>query len=726
VASKKDKAIKAANRFLQRGQVDKAILQYEKLVAGHERDPRLRHKLAELLARKNRVNEALEQFRWVAGYYEQGGFYPKAVAVYKQMLDLDPERMEVHLHLGEIYLSQGKTSDAGQHFSTVAAKVEKEGTLSEKITVYERLVRINPEDLDPLMRLIALYVEAGSPDKAIETLEGLADTMRASGDTDQLMSILDKLCSIADDVVPYMREMSEVHLDRGDARLAVGKLQTCFKADPQEEKTLTLLGRAFVDLDQKEKAQQVYEELSRIHGAAGDLERQDEVDAVLRELMADAGVTAGPAGKAPVEQATPLELPQQVPDEAFRHLVRGETYLKYGLEDRARDAVSTAVKRWPNVFGVQAMRARLLEDSGERETAAEVTVAMYGIAMDLGNLLVARRCLAETVRLVPADTSARDRLAAFDDAMGDQLRQAEAEAEAVGSAETSTPLGGEGVTSPGGHLRDEIDVEIDEVFRRPEHGITGSMDESMTGDDEFQALDENSLELLTYENYLSEVASGTKDISLDEVVDPSPDREIEIEDDGSEDVADPEDTFGELEDSEDFDALLSELATAIEGELREGDDLSLDEEEEETEDSEPRDVTTPGDSVTSMETNSFDLGRGYLDVGLFEEALREFGNAAATGHDQATCLLYMGRCERELGRWDEALERLQEGLQAAEGNAALLLDLQFELGVTCQEKGEGWMAYEAFGEVAQRDPSFRAEEVASRLEQIAAQLGVGE
>jgi len=687
VATKKEKALKTANRFLQRGQVDKAIREYEKLSAMDERDPRVRHKLGELYARKMRVGEALEEFRWVATHYEQGGFYLKAAAIYKQMLELDPDRMDVHLHLGEIYRSQGKTSEAALHFGNVAERVEREGSLSEKIGLYERLVRINPEDHDAFMRLVNLHVEAGSANKAIELLETLADTMRAAGDADQLLAALDRLCGIAEQTDAYSREIAQLHLQSGKPRAAVNRLQACFRANPQDTVTLALLGRAFSELGQTEKALQVLGELARIHGVQGDLDAQAEVEVQIRHIGGGGGSEAGSRAVAAKDLA-PLQLRQDQPEAALQHIVRGETYLKYGLVERAMASSSTAAKRWPKLFDVQRLRAAVAEERGERADAAEAAMQMYSIAMDAGDLLAARRCLQECVRHRPSDRSLHDRLQAFEDAMADELDSLQH------SDANPASAGAEG----GSNLRDEIDVDIDEVFTRPESFTDGSL---ASGEGDLEALDENSLEVLTYENYLSEVASSASERGESY----EDDREIQIEEDSGDEAEN-------LDQSEDFEALLSEIATAIEKEVG-GED------EEDTEDSVPA-AATSGGAGTSME-----IARGYYEVGLYEEALREYSNASAGG-DAPQALLQMGRCNRQLQRWDDAIEALQRGLAEVGVDDALYLDLQYEIGRAYQEKGEGWAAYEAFGEIAQRDPAYRSEEVTSSLEEIAAQLGVGE
>ena len=281
--------------------------------------------------------------------------------------------------------------------------------------------------------------------------------------------------------------------------------------------------------------------------------------------------------------------------------------------------------------------------------------------------------------------------------------------------EMDSVYGGAGAPGRRTHLRDEIDVEIDEVFTRP-----GSSETDVSNSN-LQALDENSLEFLTYENYLAEVASGTVDASLDEDTSSlhGGDREVEIEEPSAGEGAALEGSDASLfgdESTEDFESLLSEMASAIEHEL-EGDD-------EATENSE--DTGSPARTTHPTGASSLELARGYFDVGLFEEALREFEKALAAGVETPSALLYMGRCLMELENWDQAVERLQQGMEAAAEDSALALEIRFELGVAYQDRGEGWMAYEVLGEVAQRDPTFRTADVTARLEQIAAQLGVGE
>ncbi len=492
MSSTKEKAVKAANRYLQRGQLDKAIREYEKAIDADDRDPRIHHKYAELLARKGRKDEAWEEFRWVAANYEQGGFQPKALAVYKQMLGLDPESAEVNLRLGEIYLQQGKVSDASQHFRTVAAQVDGGGTLQDRIAVYERLVQANPGDMDASLRLVGLYTEAGAADRAAGVLERMADHLRSGGQVDLLLRVLGKLLQVTSRRVEVSREIAEIHLRRREYQQALTHLKTCFETDPQDTETLELLGRAFRGNGKDDKALQVYRELSRLYGLAGQDERRAEIDLMVSQLQGSrVEPEASPAG------ATELAIPEQpMPTEAEEAIIRGEVLLKYRLVDRAADAGRHAVTTWPELFAAHRLRARALEARDEREEAVTALLDAYTVAMDVGHLPVARRCLVESMRLAPDDVQARGRLDAFDEAMApalaswtpQQLQIPEAARPAVDEGEVlvaGAPASlddEEGVPGdPYAGLRDEIDVDLPDLFTREDMSVDQDLEDIPIG-----------------------------------------------------------------------------------------------------------------------------------------------------------------------------------------------------------------------------------------------------
>lgn len=102
-----------AARALKKGNWERALEKYEILVKEQPKDLRLKMKLADILVRLKRVDEALRTYEEVAEAYKKGGFLIQAVSVYKVMQQLDPDRAEIKAKLEEINQARGISATPG-------------------------------------------------------------------------------------------------------------------------------------------------------------------------------------------------------------------------------------------------------------------------------------------------------------------------------------------------------------------------------------------------------------------------------------------------------------------------------------------------------------------------------------------------------------------------------------------------------------------------------------
>jgi pilus assembly protein FimV len=94
MAIDKNKAIANAQRFTQKGQLDRALKEYQAIVAEDPEDVRIWLKIGDLFTKKGTVPQAVSTYARVAVYYSERGFFLKAVAVWKQILNIDPAYAE--------------------------------------------------------------------------------------------------------------------------------------------------------------------------------------------------------------------------------------------------------------------------------------------------------------------------------------------------------------------------------------------------------------------------------------------------------------------------------------------------------------------------------------------------------------------------------------------------------------------------------------------------------
>src|SRR5260370_27187836 len=98
----KNKVMESASKPIGKGQFEKAVKEYQRVLEGDPDDVRVLQKLAELYQKMQRKDEAADCFEKVARTYAAQGFYLKAVALYKQVLKV-VERIDVNVKLAELY-----------------------------------------------------------------------------------------------------------------------------------------------------------------------------------------------------------------------------------------------------------------------------------------------------------------------------------------------------------------------------------------------------------------------------------------------------------------------------------------------------------------------------------------------------------------------------------------------------------------------------------------------
>ena len=282
MAFNKEKVMDAARKFVDKGQIDKAVKEYLRIVNEDPKDVRVWLKIGDLYAKKGAKQDATETYLKVARFYHEQGFFLKAVAVYKQILKLDPRLVDVILKLAELYRQLGLMSDAMQHFESVAAHFHREGNTKEALATVKKLVDLDPENIATRIKLAELYSKEALVEEAVTEFTVACEQLRRQGRQDDFLKVAERLLWHKPDNNALNRELAGLYLRRNDPRRALQKLQACFKADPRDVDTLGLLAQAFQALDQKAKTVSVLKELARVHV---ENKQRDKATEVFRKIL---------------------------------------------------------------------------------------------------------------------------------------------------------------------------------------------------------------------------------------------------------------------------------------------------------------------------------------------------------------------------------------------------------------------------------------------------------
>jgi tetratricopeptide (TPR) repeat protein len=112
----------------------------------------------------------------------------------------------------------------------------------------------------------------------------------------------------------------------------------------------------------------------------------------------------------------------------------------------------------------------------------------------------------------------------------------------------------------------------------------------------------------------------------------------------------------------------------------------------------------------------YDLGLAYKEMGLYDEAIREFALVREAPGRAVQCFLMIGLCHLERGQLMEAVEQFKAGLYVENISEQEALALYFELGAAYEELGDPREALYYFEKVQKRDPAFR--DVDRRIEAL--------
>jgi tetratricopeptide (TPR) repeat protein len=100
----------------------------------------------------------------LAYLYFQEGRWDNAVEEYKKLLELDPEDINIHNMLGDVYVKKNSAMEAYEEYSKVVADLINRGQVDKATLINKKIARLDPSQLAPeaqqKQNLILLHVKA--------------------------------------------------------------------------------------------------------------------------------------------------------------------------------------------------------------------------------------------------------------------------------------------------------------------------------------------------------------------------------------------------------------------------------------------------------------------------------------------------------------------------------------------------------------------------------------
>jgi tetratricopeptide (TPR) repeat protein len=203
VAIDREATLKQADRLVRQGKLDGAIAEYVRLIDEYPTDWNAINALGDLYLRGGNSDKALEQYIRIADHQFSEGFFPKAAALYKKGLKLQPDHEHILMQLASIGERQGKFVDAKQYLKQVAKQREARGEGRGAAECILRLGSMPEADVESRIAGARAAQEIGDGFRAVELLKEAAHTLEKGKKRNEALQLLAE----AADIDPFDAEL---------------------------------------------------------------------------------------------------------------------------------------------------------------------------------------------------------------------------------------------------------------------------------------------------------------------------------------------------------------------------------------------------------------------------------------------------------------------------------------------------------------------------------------
>lgn len=258
MAFNKAKVLEDINRYLQKGEYNKAIAEFDRMFRIDPKDYKLRQKFGDVYLRAGKKKEAIDQFELVAQGYLKDGFYLKSMAIYRQILRIEPTRYDIYEKLADLYKKQGLIGDAISNLRVLADAYEKQKKLNESMQVWEKIIATDPDNVIYRIKLIEFYLKQGLHSRAKEKIKQTIDYLKSKGRYDDIDNLTNKFPSMIEEDKEIGIQIARNLYNAGKFVEALNKLEAMISKNPKDEEAYSLKGHCYIGLGQLDKAKEAF------------------------------------------------------------------------------------------------------------------------------------------------------------------------------------------------------------------------------------------------------------------------------------------------------------------------------------------------------------------------------------------------------------------------------------------------------------------------------------
>jgi tetratricopeptide (TPR) repeat protein len=404
MAIDKNAVIKEAQKFAAKGQFDKAIAEWKKLVKELPNDANIFNTIGDLCLKKDAKADAVDAYKKAADILASDGFTSKAIALYKKVLNIDPKKIEAHLALADLNAEKGLTGNALESYKIVVDHYIQHKEMDKALGIYQKMADLNPSNSAFRLKLADMYAKEGMKKEAIKAYLEAADLHVSKEAFKDARQIFEKALALDSNNKEVYHKAGIVYFREGKFVEACKALKPVFESDPSNKELIDLYLDALAKAGRDTEAEEVCKKLLS----------QDPGRIDLRERLFRLYLARKEHDKALTEAATIAEVRLKGMDTAGEKGLKllpgtGQATLDEDTS-AALENLKSLVAESPGFVEARRILSDFYVKVGRGDDAAKELVQAAEILINDGDQDGAKDALAKAIELAPDMAEARQRL----------------------------------------------------------------------------------------------------------------------------------------------------------------------------------------------------------------------------------------------------------------------------------------------------------------------------
>ena len=243
----KIKAMRNAERFLSQGKIRAAINEYQRIVENDPKDFSTLNILGDLHAKNFNKQEAVGCFTQVAEHYNNQGFSHKAIAIYNKIFRIEPDSMEISAKLAQLYHLKGSVAEARKHYISLAERYQNKGLKIEALAIWKQIAELDPNNTEIYLKIADTYWQEEQPDDAVWAFVEAGLRFNKQEKYESALTAFSRALEIKKDDIRAIRGLVKAQISLGDAEEAAVILEKILDDQPYNRDILYLLVDCYLE-----------------------------------------------------------------------------------------------------------------------------------------------------------------------------------------------------------------------------------------------------------------------------------------------------------------------------------------------------------------------------------------------------------------------------------------------------------------------------------------------